>query len=342
MAAIDQRNAMDAIGIARPQSSLPTGVGAAMKASGDTGKGGEKRTKPAEKPAAEDKDRAEKGPQSPPPPAGSARAAAAKSNPLKSSAGGDRAGSQESPDEDKSDETTSDKDTNDDTTGDPKPSAGSSGGAPELRISARMLSAQPSAKSPVKSPAADTPPTKSSAANSNAEPPPPTAGKSKYRRRVKSLARPVEPEVINPLRIVWPRANSRSSARIASRYGLVGLVLALIWVTVAIPADTINKAISFSSSSAAVAVVIGTVAALALIVVAYYQQSRLAALLSLVGVVTLIVLNYQSHPVTWAEIAGQIVLVYMLLHGVHGTIAYHIFGRRKRRRQSSGYEYKND
>lgn len=308
-----------------------------MKATGDTGKDGEKRTKPGDKPAAEDKDRAEKGPQSPPPPADSARAAAAKSNPLKSPAGGDRAGSPESPDE-----TTSDKDTNADTTGDPKPSAGSSGGAPELRISARMLSAQPSAKSPAKSPAADTPPTESSAANSNTEPPPPTAGKSKYRRRVKSMARPVEPEVINPLRIVWPRANSRGSARIASRYGLVGLVLALIWVTVVIPADTINKAISFSSSSTAVAVVIGTVAALALIVVAYYQQSRLAALLSLVGVATMIVLNYQSRPVTWAEIAGQIVLIYMLMHGVHGTIAYHIFGRRKRRRRSSGYEYKND
>jgi hypothetical protein len=116
----------------------------------------------------------------------------------------------------------------------------------------------------------------------------------------------------------------------------------LVWVTVAIPAETINNAISFSSSSTAVAVVIGTLAALALIVVAYYQQSRLAALLSLVGVVTLIVLNYQSAPVTWTEIAGQIVLVYLLLHGVHGTIAYHIFGRRKRRRQSSGYKYGND
>jgi len=318
-----------------------------MKATGDTGKNGEKRTKSGEKPAAEDKDRGDKGPQSPAPPAGSARAAAAKSNPLKSSPGGERAGSQESTDEDKSDEDTPDKKTKADNTGDPKPSAGSSGGAPELRISAKMLSAQPPAKSPANapganSPPANSPPANSPPANSNAErPPPPTAGISRYRRRVKSLARPVEPEVVNPLRILWPRANSRRGARIASRYGLTGLILALIWVTVAIPADTINKAVSFSSSSTAVAVFIGALAAIVLIVVAYYQQSRLAALLSLVGVATLSVLNYQSEPVTWVEVAGQIVLVYLLLHGVHGTVAYHIFGRRKRRR-SGGSRYKGD
>jgi hypothetical protein len=128
---------------------------------------------------------------------------------------------------------------------------------------------------------------------------------------------------------------------LASRYGLVGLVVSLLWVLLEVRADTIDRLITFSSSAAAVAAVIGTFALLALIVIGYYYHSRIAALVSLAGVVALIVLQYRAGDVSALNIAGQAAVVYLLLHGVHGTIAYHIFGRRKRRK-GSAYRYKGD
>lgn len=168
---------------------------------------------------------------------------------------------------------------------------------------------------------------------------PPTAGKSRYRRRVKSLAQPVEPEVVNPLRLIWPRANSRKNARVASRYGFVGFLLALAWVLVGVPAETINQAVNFSSAATGVAVIIGAVAVVALVAAGYFYHSAFAALLALAGVITLVVLDHQSNVVPALQTAGQVVIIYLLLHGVHGTIAYHIFGRRKRHKRSD-YRYK--
>lgn len=293
-----------------------------MKASGDKGKDGGKDQKPSEDQAAGDQARRDEGRQGPPPPSDSDRAAAAKSNPLRSPAG-----------DDANMGATDDRQGADAGKADPKGGREKppGKGAPELRISASMLSAQPPANSNAKSDPDPEP-------EPNPEPPP-TAGKSRYRRRVKSLAQPVEPEVVNPLRLLWPRANSRRGARIASRYGFVGFILALIWAAVVVKAETIDQALKFSSAGIAAAVVIGVIAVLVLTVVGYFYHSRLAALVSLATVIALVVLDYQAEPATALEIIGQAAIVYLLLHGVHGTIAYHIFGRRKRRR-SSGNRYK--
>jgi len=274
-----------------------------MTATGGKGKDGEKDQRAASKPSMSASEGDDQKPQRPAPPSESDRASAAKSNPLRGAAGETDDGGKTS-----------------------KPTGGKKG-APELRISASMLSTQPPAN-------ANTRP------EEPIEPMHPTAGKARHRRRVKSLARPVEPEVVNLFRLVWPRANSRSAARIASRYGFVGFILALVWVMLEVRADTISQALNVSSTAAAAAVVIGAIAVIAATVVGYWYHSRLAALIALAGVITLVVVEHQGQHVGAVAIAGQAVVIYLLMHGVHGTIAYHIFGRRKRKRRS-GYRYKS-
>jgi hypothetical protein len=302
---------------ARPDQLFLPGVADAMKATGDTDKDGAKQSKPSEKPTAEDPDRRESA--APEPPSESDRTAAAKANPLRPSA--ER---REAPEGEDASAGKESRDAANDREPPAKSGKARAKGAPELRISANMLSTQPKG-----GPAPE-------------EERPPTAGKTRYRRRVKSLARPVEPAVVNPLSLAWPRANSRRGARRASRYGFVGLILALIWIALEVRGGTINQALNaFSSSTLAVAVAIGTLAVIVLTVIGYFYHSRLAALSGLAGVIALIVLYDQSESVTALEILGQVAVVYLLLHGVHGAIAYHIFGRRKRRR-GSGYRYKRD
>jgi len=282
-----------------------------MKATGDTDKNGAKKETPSEKTAAHDRDRPDEG--TPTPPSDNERASAAKSNPLRTPAESKDAESEGSADEASHD----DRDEQAPSTGNVRAS-----GAPELRISAKMLSAQPSA---------------AARHEQNAMP---TAGGPKYRPRRKNPMAPVDPG-INPLSWLWPRANSRRRARLASRYGLVGLLVSLLWVLLEIRADTIDQIITFSSAAAAAATVIGIFALLILMVVGYYYHSRIAALVSLAGVVALIVFQHHMGDVSTLRIVGQAAVVYLLLHGVHGTIAYHIFGRRKRRK-GSAYRYKGD
>jgi uncharacterized membrane protein len=57
--------------------------------------------------------------------------------------------------------------------------------------------------------------------------------------------------------------------------------------------------------------------------------------------VALIVFQHYMGDVSALRIVGQATVVYLLLHGVHGTIAYHIYGRRKRRK-GSAYRYRKD
>jgi len=316
VAATDHPDASGASGAARPGLTYSAGLAEAMKATGDTDKNGAKKETPSEKTAAHDRDRPDE--DTPTPPSESERASAAKSNPLRSpteskdaeSKGAKRDGGADEASHDDSDEQAR------------STSNARASGAPELRISASMLSAQPSA---------------AARQEQNVMP---TAEIPKYRPRRKNPMAPVDPG-INPLSWLWPRANSRRRARLASRYGLVGLVVSLLWVLLEIQADTIDRLITFSSSAAAVAAVIGTFALLTLIVIGYYFHSRIAALVSLAGVVALIVLQHHAGDVSTLRIAGQAAVVYLLLHGVHGTIAYHIFGRRKRRK-GSAYRYKKD
>ena len=280
-----------------------SGVDWPMTTTGGNGKDGEKDNRAASKSSVPVSDDNDQKPPRPAPPSESDRASAAKSNPLRGAAGEAGDGGKTS-----------------------KPGSGKKA-APELRISASMLSTQPPADPNTRP-------------EEPIEPMRPTAGKARHRRRVKRLAQPAEPEVVNPLRLVWPRANSRGAARIASRYGFVGFILALIWVILEVRADTISQALNFSSTATAAAVVIGAIAAIALILVGYWYHSRLAALLALAGVITLVVLEHQAQQVSPVAVAGQAIVVYLLMHGVHGTIAYHVFGRRKRKRRS-GYRYKS-
>ncbi|MDH3234040.1 MAG: hypothetical protein OEQ29_10990, partial [Alphaproteobacteria bacterium] len=215
-----------------------------------------------------------------------------------------------------------------------------SGNAPELRISASMLSAQPPPGSDSGSGSGSDEQAPEPSGSESSEPAPKPSGYSKSRRRVRRLATPVDYVVVNPLTFLWPRATSRKGARLASRYGIVGLVVSLLWILFEVETDTISKAVNFSSSAAAIAALIGAIAVLAFIVIGYYYHSRIAALLSLAGVTALIVLQFRlpSAP-SPLELVGQAVLVYMLCHGAYGTIAYHIYGRRKRRKTSK-YRYK--
>ncbi|HUT47895.1 MAG TPA: hypothetical protein VM325_01030 [Alphaproteobacteria bacterium] len=285
-----------------------------MSSTGETDKNGPKNAKPAGKPAANEHERPDPAAPGPNPPSESERAAAAKANPLRSPGEANHSDAQDG----SADESQSDKD--DDAKSSTSATGAAANRAPELRISASMLSAQPPADT---APHAPLP-----------------SGYKRGRRRVKRLARPVDPAVFNPISLLWPRATSRKGARIASRYGLTALIVALAWTLYEVDADTINKAVNFSSSAAAIAALVGAIAVLALIVTSYYFHSRIAALLSLVGVTALIVLQLRSPGGTSSlALASQAILVYMLLHGAYGTIAYHIYGRRKRRR-SSKYRYK--
>jgi len=291
-----------------------------MKPGGETGKNGAKNAKPSDKPAASEHEAPDPAGPGPNPPSDSERAAAAKVNPLRPPGEAGRADAQDGsaggPPSDRGEDPKSSTDATDAT-------GAASSGAPELRISASMLSAQPPAASGADQPA----------------PPPPGHGKT--RRRVRRMATPIDSAVFNPLSLFWPRATSRKGARRASRYGLVGLIASLLWALSEVRVDTISKAVNFSSSAAAIAALIGGAAVLILIVIGYYYHSRIAALLSLGGAIALMVLQYRSPGGTSPlELVGQAVLVYMLFHGVYGTIAYHIYGRRKRRR-SSRYRYKD-
>jgi len=277
-----------------------------MTATGGKGKDSEKDQRAASKPSMSASEGDDQKPQKPAPPSESDRASAAKSNPLRGAAGETGDGGKTS-----------------------KP-AGGKKGAPELRISASMLSTQPPANANTRPEEPIEP----------LEPMHPTTGKARHRRRVRSLARPIEPEVVKPFRLVWPRANSRSAARIASRYGFVGFILALVWAMLEVRIDTVSQALNVPSTATAAAVVIGTIAVIALTVVGYWYHSRLAALLALAGVITLVVVEHQGQHVAAIAIAGQAVVIYLLMHGVHGTIAYHIFGKSKRRRRS-GYRYRS-
>ena len=296
-----------------------------MKPVGETDKKGAKNAKPTDKPAANEHERPDPAAQGPNPPSESERATAAKANPLRSPGEADSSDAQQdSSDERQSEADEPQKDTGDEPASPTRTAGAASGNAPELRISASMLSAQP-------------PPGSGSEPE---EPAPEPSGYSKSRRRVRRLATPVEHVVFNPLRLLWPRATSRKGARRASRYGFVALVVSLLWALLEVDADTISKAVNFSSSAAAIAALIGAIAVLALIVIGYYYHSRIAALLSLAGVSALIVLQFRSSGTpSPLELTGQAVLVYMLCHGAYGTIAYHIYGRRKRRK-SSKYRYK--
>ena len=298
---------------AHPGFAIPVGVAQAMKATGDTDKDGAKKETPSDKATARERDRPDDAAPTPRPPSEGERASAAKSNPLRT------------PSDAKSTESTSAADKKAQNDSDEQTSSTSNdraSGAPELRISASMLSAQPSAAARHEQSAM------------------PIGEIPKHRRRRKNPMAPVDAG-INPLRWLWPRANSRQGARLASRYGLVGLLVSLLWVLLEIRADTIDRIITFSSAAAAAATVIGIFALLILTVVGYYYHSRVAALVSLAGVVALIVFQHYVGDVSALRIFGQGAVVYLLLHGVHGTIAYHIFGRRKRRK-GSAYRYRKD
>ncbi len=323
MAATDHPDAPGAAEDTRPGSTYLAGVAGAMKTTGDTDKNGAKNETPSEKTAAHGRDRPDEGTPAPRPPNDNERASAAKANPLRTPADAKDAEAKGAEAKGVEREGGPDEPTQDDSGKQPASTSNArASGAPELRISASMLSAQPSAAEKPKP-------------NSL-----PSAKPSKYRRRTKDPVAPVEPG-INPLSWLWPRANSRRGARLASRYGLVGLIVSLLWVLLEIRADTIDQLIKFSSSATAVAAVIGTIALLTLVVVGYYYHSRVAALVSLSGVVALVVFQHHTGDVPALRIVGQATVIYLLLHGVHGTIAYHIFGRRKRRK-GSAYRYKND
>jgi hypothetical protein len=326
--ATEHPDALGATGAAPPGLTYRAGVAQAMKASGDTDKNGAKKETPSEKTAAHDRDRPDDDAPKPRPPSESERASAGKSNPLRTPADANDAGSKDAQAEDADskgveregspNEPT--KDDSDEQT--PSTSNDRASGTPELRISASMLSAQPSA------------------AARHEQNSMPNADIPKFRRRSKSPIAPVDSS-INPLSLLWPRANSRQGARLASRYGLVGLIVSLLWALLEIRADTIDRLITFSSSAAAVAAVIGIFALLTLTVVGYYFHSRIAALVGLAWAVALIVFQHYMGDVSALRIVGQTTVVYLLLHGVHGTIAYHIYGRRKRRK-GSAYRYRKD
>lgn len=320
--AMDDPAAPHAADDVRSGDTVPVGDAGTMKPVGETDKNGAKNAKPTDKPAANEHERPDPAAQSPNPPSDSERAAAAKANPLRS------------PDSDVDEPEIS---SGDEAASSPNQTGAPSGNAPELRISANMLSAQPP---PDSDSGSDEQAPKPSGSDPD-EPAPKPSGYSKSRRRVRRLATPVDHVVFNPLNLLWPRATSRKGARRASRYGIVGLVVSLLWILFEVETDTISKAVNFSSSAAAIAALIGAIAVLAFIVIGYYYHSRIAALLSLAGVTALIVLQFRlPSPPSPLELVGQAVLVYMLCHGAYGTIAYHIYGRRKRRK-SSKYRYKD-
>lgn len=307
-----------------------------MKASGDTDKDGDKQAKPAKDSPAPEPARPGSASATPRPPSDSDRASAAQSNPLRTPAESEPAEARdetrdqtedkeqaeetERAEEEERGESTSDRGSDDQAA--PKRAGGD---APELRISANMLSAKPPAGRPTEQ-----------------GPPPTVTQTTRHRRRVRDPAIPIDPGVINPISLIWPRANSRRGARRASRYGLVGFIMTVIWAFFEFPTEAINKVIGTSSIAAATSAVIGVVVVFALIAIGYYYHSRVAALVSLAGGIALVVMDYESGVSSILAIAAEAVTIYLLLHGVHGTIAYHVFGRRKRRKGGSGYHYRSD
>jgi hypothetical protein len=328
---------------ARLDETRGAGAAGTMKASGDTDKDGDKQAKPAKDSPAPEPARPGSASATPRPPSEGERASAAQSNPLRTPADSERAEGTDHPEdrdqaedkkqaEDKEQaeeneraedeerrESASDRGSDDQAA--PKRAGGD---APELRISANMLSAKPPAGRPTEQ-----------------GPPPTVTETTRHRRRVRDPAIPIDPGVINPISLIWPRANSRRGARRASRYGLVGFIMTVIWAFFEFPTEAINKVIGTSSVAAATSAVIGLVVVFALIAIGYYYHSRLAALVSLAGGIALVVVDYQADVPSILAIAAQAVTIYLLLHGVHGTIAYHVFGRRKRRK-GGGYHYRSD
>jgi hypothetical protein len=162
------------------------------------------------------------------------------------------------------------------------------------------------------------------------------------RRRPANLPSPVAWTSLNLTSLLWPSVTTRKGARRASRYGLIALTIVALFTLNEVRTELFGVGFDPAENWTPLAQIGGATVAWVVVWIGYYFHSRIAALLSLVGFAGLIVFLYRADGTTSTlAIVIQAVLLYMLLHGVHGTIAYHVHGRKKRRKISR-YRYKGD
>jgi len=314
------------------------GAACAMKPTGETDKHDAGASAPSDKKETDTSDRAEgaesaarpvepdQEPQRrPPPPSESDRAAAARTNPLRAPAEDDRPAERRDPPGATGDDAPRGASPRRESDGDPAPGAGPT---PELRIPASVLSSlqivEPSAEQ---------------SAERGAEP---RHGYTGRRRRSPTLPAPKPKSPISILPYLWPTGSTRKGSRLKSRYGLVAFTIVLLYALNVIRTELLGSEFGVAENWQAFAATAGTVFGLIVLWIGYFFHSRIAALLVLSGFVGLIVFQYRTDgSISGLSLAVEAVLLYMLLHGVHGTIAYHIYGRRKRRK-AQRYRYRGD